>query len=404
MPRSPAIARQRQRTATPRRADGPTAPNRALRTWLAGITAFALVAGCSGSDDNGSGNTTADTTNGSGIDSGAQAGAETGSDDLAANPASTVAPIVLADDVIIDTEDGEIPSTTTDPPIEETPDAPPTPDATSTTAAPVAVPQPAQIGRIVSMSPTHTETLYALGLGEFVVAVDNGSDTPEEALAVRRADLDASAADVSAILAFDPDVVLVGDDPTGLTGRLNEARVASYSGPPASSLDDVYTQIRDIAQLVGRPDLADDLIERMQGDIRMILSVLGEAPSTLPDDGPLTFFHEIDPSLFTIGTGNFLSSVYGELGLVNIVAVPDVVTQISADDVIAADPDVIVLGDAACCGVTIDVLAGRPGWDTLSAVEAGAVVPIDEDLLNRWGPRVVELIRLVAGGIIAAAG
>lgn len=329
---------------------------------------------------------------------------EAGSDEPVfdpANPEGTAPPVpgtavVLDDDVIIETDDGSIPTPTTEPPVDpEGPDAPPV-DETTTTAAPVAVPEASEIGRIVSMSPTHTETLFALGLGEYVVAVDNTSDFPAEAADVRVDDLDADSADLSTLLALDPDVVIVGDDPTDLVGRLNESGVASFSGPPATSLDDVFAQIRSIASLVDRPDLADGLIGSMQAEID---EIVGSVP-----DGERTYFHEIDPSLVTVAPGSFLDSIYGELGLTSIVADadPSGLTQLSPDEVIAADPDVIVLADAECCGVTIDVLAGRSGWSSISAVSDGAVVELTDDLAMRWGPRVVELLRLVAGGVAVA--
>lgn len=317
------------------------------------------------------------------------------------NPDDTVAPVPgtaveLDDDVIIETEDGSIPTPTTEPPVDpDGPDAPPPTDATTTTAAPVPVPEPESIGRIVSVSPTHTETLFALGLGEFVVAVDSSSDFPAEASAVRRDDLNPDSADLSTLMALEPDVVVIGEDPTGLVGRLNESGVASFSGPPAASLDEVFEQIRSIAGLVDRPDLADDLIGEMQAEIDGIVGSF--AP------GERTYFHEVDPSLVTIAPGSFLDSMYGELGLTSIVAEadPSGFTQLTPDAVVAAAPDVIVLADAECCGVTIDVIAGRTGWGEIPAVNDGAVVALPDDLAMRWGPRVVDLLRVVAGGIIA---
>ncbi|BAN00831.1 ABC transporter substrate-binding protein [Ilumatobacter coccineus] len=362
------------------------------------VAAALAVASCSGSDDS--------------SDSAASSApvvtdAETGEPVFdPANPEGTAPPVpgtavVLDDDVIIETEDGSIPTPTTEPPVDPNgPDAPPV-DVTTTTAAPVAVPEASEIGRIVSMSSTHTETLFALGLGEFVVAVNNTSDFPAEAAAVRVDDLDADSADLSTLLALDPDVVIVGDDPTDLVGRLNESGVASFSGPPATSLDDVFAQIRSIASLVDRPDLAEGLIGSMQAEID---EIVGSIPAGSASAGERTYFHEIDPSLVTVSPGSFLDSIYGELGLTSIVADadPSGLAQLSPDEVIAADPDVIVLADAECCGVTIDVLAGRAGWNSIGAVSDGAVVALTDDLALRWGPRVVELMRLVAGGVAIA--
>ncbi|MFK7917778.1 MAG: ABC transporter substrate-binding protein [Ilumatobacter sp.] len=370
---------------------------RPLRRSIAVIAGVALLLGaCSGSDD--------------------------GSDDPDVtvpdsafdpeNPEGTTPPVPgtaveLDDDVIIATEDGSIPAPTTVPPVDpDGPDARPVDsqlpvaeeEATSpsTTAAPVPLPDPAAVGRIVSMSPTHTETLFALGLGEFVVAVDSFSDFPADAEAVRRDDLNASSADLSVLLALEPDVVIVGDDPTGFASRLSAEGVAVYVGPPAQNLDEVYTQIEDISSIVGRPELGDDLTASMRADVARIVE-------TLPV-GDRTYFHEIDPSLVTIGPGTFLDSLYGELGLVSIVSGDDGTgfAQLAPDAVIAADPDVIVLADEDCCGVTPDAVAARPGWSQISAVSNGAVVAISDAEAQRWGPRVVDLLRAVAGAVASA--
>lgn len=339
-----------------------------------------------------------------GSDDGADAsipGATTGGTEPLFDPNGTaVVPgtaVQLDDGVIIATDDGVVPTPTTEPPVDPTgPDALPTGEATATSAPVIPLPDPATVGRIVSMSPTHTETLFALGLGDFVVAVDSESNFPAEADSVRRDDLSAASADLSTLLSLDPDVVIVGDDPTGLVGRLNAAGVPSYSGAPPASLADVYTQIVDIASIVGRPDAGEELVASMQADIA---AIVGAVPP-----GQRTYFHEIDPSLVTITPGSFLDSVYAQLGLVSIVGVadPSGVAQLSSEQVVAANPAVILLADAECCDVTIDRIASRPGWAAISAVSDGAVVALPDDLTMRWGPRVVEFVRTVAGAVAAA--
>ena len=352
------------------------------------------VAACSGSDD-------------AATDPGDGSAAATTVDDPdslfdPANPEGTAPPVpgtavVLDDDVIIATEDGQIPTTSTEPPIDPNgPDAPPLVDAPTTTAAPVPLPAPTDIGRIVSVSPTHTETLFALGLGEFVVGVDSTSDFPDAALDVRRDDLQADSADLGPLLALDPDVVIIGDDPTGLAQRLDTEGVASFSGPEPDTLDDVYAQILGIAGVVGRPDLGEDLVVSMRASV-------AAAVASLPAESGRTYFHEIDPSLVTITSGNFLDAVYGELGLESIVAAdPSGFTAVTSDQVLSADPDVIMLADVECCSVNVDVLANRPGWSGLTAVSNGAVVELQDYMVMRWGPRVVDLVEAVAVGAASA--
>jgi iron complex transport system substrate-binding protein len=357
------------------------------------VVALSLVSGCSGSDES---TTSNDDSGGSSV-----------VDDDVFSPIDPdqpiVVPVTLDDDVIIGTDDGSPPTSTTEPPVAGTPDEPPAVDATTTTAPVVPFPDPVDIDRIVSLSSTHTETLFALGLGDLVVAVDAESDFPQAALSVRDPLLGDDFANLDPILALDPDVVIVGDDPTGVVARLNAVGIASYGGPRAKSLADVYTQIRDIAAIVGRPESAEQLVAKMRSDIDQIVAAL---PAGATGSG-LTVFHEIDPSLFTVGNDSFLSDVYSTLGLTNIAGPGDAssqVTQMTNDAVVAADPDVIVLADADCCAVTIERLAARPGWANVSAVRDGAVVAVTDPLAQRWGPRVVDLLRLVAGGVAAAAG
>ena len=299
--------------------------------------------------------------------------------------------VAIDEDTIIATEDGSIPTTSTEPPL---PTAAPDTGA-PTTVETIAPPDASEVERIVSLSPTHTETLFALGLGDVVVAVDSESDFPAETQELR-SNFTFDSGDVQAILELEPDVVVTGVETSRLVDRLSAEGIAVFNGPPAESLDDVFSQIASVASLVGRPDLGEDLIARMQSDIDDLVASL---PST---DG-LTFFHEIDPSLFAAPRDSFLSDVYGRLGLTNIAGEPanGGAAQLTSDEVIAADPDVIVLADAECCAVDIDRVAARPGWSSIDAVQAGAVVPVSEALANRWGPRVVDLMRAVSGGIVA---
>lgn len=358
-----------------------------------GVAVALAMTACSGGDDESS-----DATNP--VES-SSAPADTGPLFDPSNPDNTQAPVPgtevqLDDDVIIATDDGEIPSSTTEPaPDPNGPDAPPVVSA-APSVAPVPLPDPADVGRIVSVSPTHTETLFAMGLGEFVVGVDNLSDFPEAALSVRRDDVSADSSDLAPLLALDPDVVIIGDDPTDLAGRLAANGIASFVGPTPESLDGVFVQIRGIAALVGRPELGDDLVGSMQASIDATIA-------SLPDTSERSYFHEVDPSLVTIAAGTFLDSIYGELGLVSIAPADESgFVQLSSEAVVGADPDVLILADVECCGVSAEVLAQRPGWSAVAAVSNGAVVEVQDYMVSRWGPRVVELVDVVAAGVASA--
>ena len=147
---------------------------------------------------------------------------------------------------------------------------------------------------------------------------------------------------------------------------------------------------------MGRADLGDDLVASMEASVAATIA-------SLPDTSERSYFHEIDPSLVTITPGTFLDSVYSELGLVSIVpADPSGFAQLTSDQVVSANPAVVILADAECCDVNADALASRPGWSGVAGVSNGAVVELEDCMVSRWGPRVVELVERVAAGVASA--
>ena len=190
--------------------------------------------------------------------------------------------------------------------------------------------------------------------------------------------------------------VPIGDDPTNLSQRLAGEGVPSFSGPPAESLGDVYAQMVGLADAVGRADLGEELA----GEIR---AAIESTIASLPDTSERVYFHEIDPSLFTVTPGTFLDSVYAEMGLVSMMSPdPSGFAQATNDQVVSANPDVLLLADVECCAVNAEVVARRPGWSSVSAVTNGAVVELRDYMVQRWGPRVVELVEAAAGGVASA--
>jgi iron complex transport system substrate-binding protein len=206
--------------------------------------------------------------------------------------------------------------------------------------------------------------------------------------------------DTADLLALGVDLVVVGDDPGDIAARdLAEAGIPFFDGARPTDRDGVERQILDLATALGRPGAGEDLVERMAAEAEAILA-------SVPATNGLTYFHEYDPGYATYAAGTLVDSLYAELGLEPIVpadADEDIIF-FSADLLLAADPDVIVLGDIDCCAATAERAAARPGWSDLSAVGNGAVVEVPDDIANRWGANIVELLRFAAGGVAAAAG
>ena len=251
--------------------------------------------------------------------------------------------------------------------------------------------------RIVSISPTATEMLFAIGAGDQVEAVDELSYYPEEAPVT---DLSGFEPNVEAILGFEPDLVVLSAAGDVVAG-LDAAGVPSLVLPAAMSMADTYTQIEQLGVATGHVGDAAELVGQMQAEIDTLAA-------SVPDrDLPLTYYHELDEALFSVTSGTFIGELYALAGLVNVADEADVdgaaggYPQLSAEYLLAADPDLIFLADSRCCGQNAQTLAQRPGFDQLTALRQGNVVELDDDVASRWGPRVVELFRSVVEATVA---
>ncbi|MGI9063299.1 MAG: helical backbone metal receptor [Pseudonocardiaceae bacterium] len=249
--------------------------------------------------------------------------------------------------------------------------------------------------RIVSLSPTSTEVLFALGAGPQLVAVDDQSTYPPEA---PRTELSGFSPNVEAIAGYDPDLVVTSNDLAGVVDGLSRTGIPVLLLPSPTRLEGTYTEIGLLGRATGRDAVAAELLEDVRSEIGQLVS---RTPRT-----DLTYYHELDPTLYSANSQTFIGSVYGLFGLRNIAdGAPDPTTgypQLSAEAILAANPDLIFLADTKCCGQSAQTVAARPGWAELTAVRTGDVVALDDDVASRWGPRVVELVRSVSEAVTAA--
>ncbi|WP_308012522.1 ABC transporter substrate-binding protein [Saccharopolyspora sp. 6T] len=257
---------------------------------------------------------------------------------------------------------------------------------------PITLPQ--QPKHIVSLSPTATESLYAIGAGDQVEAADRSSSFPADA---PRTELNALSSDAAAVAGHDPDLVIAPDGAGKLVEGLRELEIPVLVTPAATSLDDAYAQIETLGQATGHSRQARDVTARMRADIAKIVADTPKAPE------PLTYFHELSPDFYTATSRSFIGDVYGLFGLRNIADDAEgEYPQLAQERIVQADPDLIFLADSKCCGATADAVAARPGWDTLTAVRERRVVTLDEDVAGRWGPRVVDLVRAISDSVSRA--
>lgn len=242
--------------------------------------------------------------------------------------------------------------------------------------------------RIVSLSPTHTEMLFALDAASQVIAVDSLSNYPDEAAAVRT-ELSAYEPNVEAISAYEPDLVVIADDFTGLTEQLDAIGIPVWEGLAPSTIDDVYAQIEDLGRAIGRVDEAAATVGLMRSAVE---TILGQSPGLELD---LTYYHELDDTNYSVTSNTFIGGLYSLFGLRNIADISEGTSdypQLSAEFIVSQDPDLIFLADTVCCGVTAESVGARPGWGALSAVQNGLVFEMNDDLASRWGPRIVDYL------------
>jgi iron complex transport system substrate-binding protein len=244
--------------------------------------------------------------------------------------------------------------------------------------------------RIVSLSPTATETLFAIGAGRQVVAVDDQSDYPRTA---PKTTLSGFTPNVEAIAAYRPDLVVIAFDPKGLSEALGRLRIPVVFHNAAATFPGAYQQIRQLGRLTGHGREADTLVGRMKSRIGSIVA------RAKPQAEGMSVFHELDPTLYSVTSSTFVGRVYALFGLRNIAdaatAAGSDYPQLSPEYVISSNPDLIVLADTVCCGQRAQTVAARPGWSRIAAVRTGSVVRLDDSIASRWGPRLVNLVRAV---------
>jgi iron complex transport system substrate-binding protein len=248
--------------------------------------------------------------------------------------------------------------------------------------------------RIVSLSPTATETLFAIGAGRQVIAVDNQSDYPKNA---PRTSLSGFTPNVEAIAKYRPDLVVIAYDTKGLAAALRRLEITVVHHDGVQTLKGAYTQIRQLGLVTGNTAAAVRLVRRMRTRIDGIVE-----RSTSRARGKAVY-HELTPDLYSATSTTFIGKAYALLGLQNIADAADSAgtgyPQLSSEYVVAADPDVIVLADIVCCGQKPSTVSARPGWDHISAVRTGSIVRMDDSIASRWGPRLVNFFRAMSAAL-----
>jgi iron complex transport system substrate-binding protein len=255
-------------------------------------------------------------------------------------------------------------------------------------SAPNAYPQ-----KIVSLSASATEMLFAIGAGPQVVAVDEFSNYPA---GVPKTDLSGFTPNAEAIAAKAPDLVVLSIDSKGIVAQLNNLKIKTQLAPAAKTIDDTYRQIKELGEVTGHVKEAEALNQKIKDDLAGLVKDLPKR------DKPLTYFYELDPALYTATSKTFIGSLFGTAGLVNVADPADTdgsgYPKMSAEALIKANPDMVFLADSVM-GETPEKVKARAGWAGVTAVTKGQIVALDSDIASRWGPRVVDLMRVIVNAV-----
>lgn len=252
--------------------------------------------------------------------------------------------------------------------------------------------------RIVSLSPTATEMLYAIEAGDAVVAVDSLSTFPAE-VADKVTDISAYEPSAEAILGFDPDIVVISNDMSKISEQLTTAdpSITIWTGAAAKSLDDVYKQMTELGEVTGRSAQAAAAVQSMKDRIATATAGVKAPAGT-------TYFYELDNTLYSLTSATFVGSLLSQLGLDNIadgVEEGNPYPQLSAEIIIERNPTFIFLADTKCCQQNAAEVAKRAGWGDLDAVRNNRIVELDDDIASRWGPRLADLVETFAATVRA---
>ncbi len=242
---------------------------------------------------------------------------------------------------------------------------------------------------IVSLSPTATEMLYAIGAGHQVKAVDKYSDYPP---GTPMTSMDGNSPNVEAIASYKPDLVIVSQDTSGLNHQLHSLGIPVLDDPAAASLTQEYEQFAQLGQATGHSARATAEVAHLKSAIARIVR---DTPRPARNN---SYYFELDQTYYSETSSTFIGQVLGLLGLKSIAdsakgaASSGGYPQLSGEFILKANPAYIFLADTICCGQSPATAAARPGWGTLAAVKNGRVLGLSDDIASRWGPRIVDLL------------
>lgn len=236
--------------------------------------------------------------------------------------------------------------------------------------------------RIISLSPTATEMLFAIGAGGNVVAVDSHSNFPKDAPLTN---LSALEPNLEAIASYKPDLVIIAFEIGNLKVDLNAVGIEVLMLPATPTVEGALKQILEIGDITGNEENAEKLVVKIRSQIKTI---------SLQREGKPKFsvYHELDENYYSPSTWSFLGNIYDILGFKNIADEADTAKtgypKLSAEYIMVSNPDIIVTS-----GLKNDKqlkFTSRAGWNAIKAVQNEAIISVEPDIAGRWGPRLID--------------
>ena len=253
--------------------------------------------------------------------------------------------------------------------------------------------EPAQ--RVVSLAPSNTEILFAVGAGDQVIGRDEFSDYPDQANTLPSVGGGFGDYNLEAIVDLEPDLVLAAEINTPEQVRaLEDLGLTVFFLSNPTSLEEMYRNLLAVATLTGHESETEKLVDELRERVTQVEKGIESA-----EDQPTAFYEldATDPSApWTAGSGTFINTLITMAGGANIASdMEGQYLQISVEELLVRDPQVILLGDAVY-GVTEESLSERPGWNNISAMVNGRIYTFDDNLVSRPGPRLVDGLEQLA--------
>jgi iron complex transport system substrate-binding protein len=263
---------------------------------------------------------------------------------------------------------------------------------------------------IVSLSPSATETLYAIGAGRQVQAVDKDANYPTAGLPTKR--VDALNPSVEAIIGIckktashpstKPDLVVISYDANSIKAKLAAVGVRVVEMDAPTTTTGALGQIVRLGELTGHGAQASSLARSLSHAMKSLVRSIPAHPGKV-----LTAYYELDTTYYSLTSRTFVGTLMKSLGVVNIADAKGTSAdagypQLSAEYVVNANPKLIFLADSVCCNASAASLAKRPGFSMVAAVKDGEVITLNDDVASRWGPRLVLLLHEMAFAVQGA--